>query len=54
MSTLRTVGRPFVMMALGLIFSIQALGHESITMEARKNYVANLEPRPKGSFCYGV
>jgi hypothetical protein len=43
MSTLRTVGRPFVLMVLGLIFSIQALGHESITMEARKNYVAKLQ-----------
>jgi hypothetical protein len=43
MSTLRTVGRPFVLMVLGLVFSIQALGHESITMEARKNYVAKLQ-----------
>jgi hypothetical protein len=43
MSTLRTVGGPFVLMVLGLVFSIQALGHESITMEARKNYVAKLQ-----------
>ena len=32
-----------VLMVLGLVLGVQALGHESITMEARKNYVAKLE-----------
>jgi len=38
-----TVCRPIVLVALGLMLSVQALGHESITLEARKNYLAKLQ-----------
>ena len=38
-----TVCKRLVLMALGLVLGVQALGHESITMEARKNYLAKLQ-----------